>query len=71
MNKQRIIGLGKRIKGSIKMAAGKAIGDSKLQAAGEIDQVEGKAQDAIGMIKDSLKQKTARAASARRYPRSH
>jgi len=60
--------LGKQITGSIKEVAGKAVGDSKLQMEGEIDQVEGKAQTAIGKIKDAQKKKAAR--TARRNPRS-
>jgi uncharacterized protein YjbJ (UPF0337 family) len=67
----RIVGLGKQIKGSLKEAAGKMIGDARLQADGEIDRVEGKAQDAVGKIKESLERKTAGAVTARRYPRSH
>jgi uncharacterized protein YjbJ (UPF0337 family) len=67
----RLAGLGKQIKGSLKEAAGKAIGDARLQADGEIDRVEGKAQDAVGKIKESLNRKAGSSATARRYPRSH
>ena len=34
---------------------GKAEGDAKLQSHGKADKVEGKVQNAIGGLKDSLK----------------
>ena len=38
-------------------AAGKVLGDSKLEAEGKGDKVAGKVQNAIGGIKDGLKGK--------------
>lgn len=55
MDKNRIIGSGKQVKGSIKVAVGKAIGDAKLQVDGKAEQAEGKIQNVVGSIKDSLK----------------
>ena len=55
MNKDRIAGAAKEAKGSIKETVGKAIGDSKLEAEGKADKVEGKIQNAIGGFKDALK----------------
>jgi uncharacterized protein YjbJ (UPF0337 family) len=55
MNKDRIVGSGKQIKGSIKEAVGKLVGDAKLQLDGKADQVEGKAQNLVGTLKESLK----------------
>ena len=55
MNKDRIVGAAKEAKGSIKEAAGKALGDAKLTAEGKSDKVEGKIQNAIGGLKDTLK----------------
>lgn len=55
MNKDRIVGAAKEAKGSIKEAAGKALGDAKLTAEGKSDKVEGKIQNAIGGLKDALK----------------
>jgi len=51
----RIEGAAKNIGGKIKEGAGKLTGDSKLQAEGKADQVEGKVQNAVGGVKDSLK----------------
>jgi uncharacterized protein YjbJ (UPF0337 family) len=55
MNKDRIAGAVKEIKGSIKETVGKAAGDAKLEAEGRADKVEGKVQNAIGGLKDTLK----------------
>ncbi len=55
VDKDRIAGSAKEIKGSIKEAVGKAVGDTKLQSEGEADQAEGKIQNAIGGLKDTLK----------------
>jgi len=55
MNKDRVEGSAKEIKGVIKQAAGKAAGDAKLQAEGKADEVEGKVQNAVGSIKDVIK----------------
>jgi uncharacterized protein YjbJ (UPF0337 family) len=55
MNKDRIAGAAKEIKGSIKETVGKAAGDAKLEANGRADKVEGKVQNAIGSLKDALK----------------
>ena len=56
-DKDRIIGSVKVVKGNIKEAAGKAVGDTKLEAQGKADKVEGKVQNAVGGIKDALKGK--------------
>jgi uncharacterized protein YjbJ (UPF0337 family) len=55
MDKDRIAGSAKKIKGSIKETIGKATGDAKLEAEGRADKVEGKIQNAIGGLKDTLK----------------
>ena len=55
MDKDRIAGAAKKIKGSVKETIGKAVGDARLQSDGKADKVEGKVQNAIGGLKDSLK----------------
>ena len=55
MDKDRIAGAAKEIKGSIKETIGKAVGDAKLQSDGQAEKVEGKVQNAIGGLKDALK----------------
>jgi uncharacterized protein YjbJ (UPF0337 family) len=56
MNKDRIAGAAKQVKGSIEEAVGQAIGDAKLTAEGKIDKAEGKIQSDIGCAKDELKE---------------
>ena len=51
----RIEGAAKNIGGKIKETAGKVTGDTKLQAEGKADQVEGKVQNAVGGLKDTLR----------------
>lgn len=55
MDKNRIVGAAKQAKGAIKVAAGKALGDAKLTAEGKTDKAEGKLQNAVGGLKDALK----------------
>ena len=51
----RVEGAAKNLGGNIKEAAGKVVGDEKLKAEGRADQVEGKVQNAVGGLKDSLR----------------
>ena len=55
MDKDRIAGAAKEIKGSVKETIGKAVGDAKLRSEGKADKAEGKVQNAIGGLKDALK----------------
>jgi uncharacterized protein YjbJ (UPF0337 family) len=57
VDKDRIAGSAKQIKGTVKQAVGKAVGDSKLEAEGKADKIEGTIQNAIGGLKDKLKGK--------------
>ena len=51
----RIEGAAKNMGGNVKEAAGKLTGDEKLKAEGRADQVEGKVQNAVGGVKDALR----------------
>jgi uncharacterized protein YjbJ (UPF0337 family) len=51
----RIEGAAKQVGGSIKEGLGKLTGDEKLKAEGRADKVEGKVQNTVGGVKDSLK----------------
>ena len=55
MNKNRIIGSAKQIKGAMKEVVGKTVGDA--ESDGKADKIEGKAQNAIGGLTDALKGK--------------
>lgn len=55
MDKDRIVGSAKVVKGKIKQAIGQVVSDAKLTAEGKADQIEGQAQNAVGGLKDTLK----------------
>jgi len=57
MDKDRIVGSAKGFKGAVKQALGKVLGDAKLESDGRADKIEGKVQNAIGGLKDTLKGK--------------
>ena len=55
MDRDRTEGSAKTMMGRIKDFFGRMTGDSKMQAEGKLDQVEGKVQNTFGGIKDSLR----------------
>jgi uncharacterized protein YjbJ (UPF0337 family) len=57
VDKDRVVGSAKQIKGGIKQVVGKAVGDQKLEAEGRAEKIEGKVQSAVGGLKDALKGK--------------
>jgi len=56
----RIEGAATNMGGKIKEAAGKLTGKPKLKAEGRADQVKGKVQNAVGGVKDALRDKDNR-----------
>ncbi|MEJ6790127.1 CsbD family protein [Brevundimonas sp. BR2-1] len=54
-DQDRIDGAAKNMGGEIKEAAGKLTGDEKLKAEGRADQAEGKIQNAVGGLKDTIR----------------
>ena len=57
MDKDRIKGSAEQAKGAVKEAAGKLLGDKKLENEGKTDKAVGKMQNAIGGLKDTLRGK--------------
>ena len=55
MDKNRIEGGAEDVKGTIKEAVGKLVGNERLEAEGKADKVEGKTQSTIGKAKDAVK----------------
>jgi uncharacterized protein YjbJ (UPF0337 family) len=55
MDKDRIAGSAKQVKGAVKQAVGKAVGDVKLESEGKADKIEGKVQSTVGGIKDTVR----------------
>ncbi|MGO9758790.1 MAG: CsbD family protein [Roseiarcus sp.] len=57
VDKDRVVGSARQIKGGVKEVVGKAVGDRKLEAEGKAEKIEGKVQNAVGGLKDALKGK--------------
>ena len=57
MDEDRVRGSARKLKGDVKQAAGRALGDSKLEGEGAADRMAGKVQNAVGGVKDSLREK--------------
>jgi len=51
MDKDRLAGSAKVVKGTVKQA----VGDAKLQSEGNADKIEGKVQNAVGGFKDTVR----------------
>ena len=56
MDKDRVEGAAKNVKGKAKTAAGKMLGDEKLKNEGRADQVKGKVQNTVGGVKDEIEE---------------
>ena len=55
MDKNRIEGSIKEIKGAAKETIGKVVGDAKLQSEGKADKAAGKIQNAVGGLNDAVR----------------
>ncbi len=55
MDKDRIEGAARSVKGSIKETAGKLTGDKKTETEGQADKAAGKVQNTIGGAKDAAR----------------
>lgn len=55
MNKDQVKGRAEQVKGSVKEATGKVVGNEKLEAEGKIDKVAGKTQATYGDLKEDVK----------------
>jgi uncharacterized protein YjbJ (UPF0337 family) len=57
MDKDRVKGIGKQVKGAAEIAAGKVTGDAKMKVQGQADKAAGKVQNAVGSAKDAMRQR--------------
>ncbi len=57
MDKDRIVGAGKQVVGTVQETVGRLVGDAKLEADGKLKKTEGKIQNAVGSVKDTLRGK--------------
>jgi uncharacterized protein YjbJ (UPF0337 family) len=55
MDKDRIKGSVEHAKGMVKEAVGKAAGDAKLEVEGRNEKAAGKVQNAVGGVKDAMR----------------
>ena len=55
MDKDRVAGSAKQIKGVIEEVTGRILGDAKLQVEGNADRAAGKAQNLKGSLADAVK----------------
>jgi uncharacterized protein YjbJ (UPF0337 family) len=55
MDKEHVKGVADKAKGTVKDAAGKAMGDKELQAEGKVDKAKGAAHEAVGDVKDAVR----------------
>lgn len=51
MNKDQVKGRAETLKGDVKEAAGKAVGNERLTAEGKAEQAAGKVQSKVGDVK--------------------
>ncbi|MBV9137591.1 MAG: CsbD family protein, partial [Hyphomicrobiales bacterium] len=56
MDKEHLKGAADKIKGAAKDAAGKALGDKKMQAEGKFDKAKGAAHNVAGDAKEAARQ---------------
>jgi uncharacterized protein YjbJ (UPF0337 family) len=58
MDREHIKGAADKVKGAIKDTAGKLTGDQKLQSEGKLDKAKGEAHNAVGNVKDAVRDLT-------------
>lgn len=58
MDKDRIKGAAHQVKGALKETVGKVTGDAKLTGEGKAEKTAGKVQNAIGGLKDKIRETT-------------
>jgi uncharacterized protein YjbJ (UPF0337 family) len=56
MDKDRIVGAARQIKGAVKETVGKITGDAKTQAEGAAEKAAGKVQNIVGGAKDAVRE---------------
>ena len=56
MGKDRVAGGAKKVTGTVKELVGKSLGDAKIAADAKKERNEGRAQSAIGHVKDAVRE---------------
>ncbi|WP_368413986.1 CsbD family protein [Falsiroseomonas sp.] len=60
MDRNRLQGIGNKIKGALKKAVGRMSGDEKLKAEGQADTAKGTVQTATGGARDAVRDITGK-----------
>ena len=55
MNKDQVKGRIEQVKGNVKEATGKVVGNKKLETEGQLDKIAGKTQAGYGDLKEDVK----------------
>ena len=58
VDEDRVEGSAKNIGGKVKEGVGKLTGDEKLKREGQLDQVKGKVENAVGGMKDTVREQS-------------
>ena len=58
MDREHVKGAADKAKGAIKDTAGKITGDKELQSEGKMDKAKGAAHNAVGDVKDAIRNAT-------------
>jgi len=56
VDKDRIKGAAEQAKGAVKDAAGKALGDKKMETEGKLEKAAGKVRNTVGGLKDAARE---------------
>lgn len=56
VDRDRVEGAAKKAGGAVKEGVGKALGDRKIESEGHAKKVEGDVQNAVGGVKDKLRE---------------
>jgi uncharacterized protein YjbJ (UPF0337 family) len=56
MDDNRVKGAARNVGGKVKEGVGRAVGDEKLKREGQVDQVSGKVENAVGGLKDEVRE---------------
>lgn len=55
MDKDRLKGMGNKIKGEVKKTVGEMTGNASLEAEGHADKAKGTVQEGVGKAKDAVR----------------
>ncbi len=58
VDKDRVEGAARQVKGGVKETVGRVIGDSKTEAEGKAEKAAGRVQNAVGSAKDEVRERS-------------